>query len=37
MSLQALIFDLDGTLAETEEIHRKAFNRAFADAGLDWT
>ncbi|MEA2080633.1 MAG: HAD-IA family hydrolase [Pseudomonadota bacterium] len=36
MSLQALIFDVDGTLAETEEIHRKAFNRAFADAGLDW-
>jgi HAD superfamily hydrolase (TIGR01509 family) len=36
MSLQALIFDVDGTLAETEETHRKAFNRAFADAGLDW-
>ncbi len=34
--LQALIFDVDGTLAETEEIHRKAFNRAFADAGLGW-
>ena len=36
MALKALIFDVDGTLAETEEIHRKAFNRAFADAGLDW-
>lgn len=36
MSLQALIFDVDGTLAETEEIHRKAFNCAFADAGLEW-
>ena len=36
MNLQALIFDVDGTLAETEEVHRKAFNRAFADAGLDW-
>jgi beta-phosphoglucomutase-like phosphatase (HAD superfamily) len=36
MSLQALIFDVDGTLAETEEAHRKAFNRAFADAGLNW-
>lgn len=36
MSLQALIFDVDGTLAETEETHREAFNRAFADAGLDW-
>ncbi|WP_088346687.1 MULTISPECIES: HAD-IA family hydrolase [Rhodomicrobium] len=34
--LQAIIFDVDGTLAETEEVHRAAFNRAFADAGLDW-
>lgn len=32
--LKALIFDVDGTLAETEELHRAAFNRAFADAGL---
>lgn len=31
----ALIFDVDGTLAETEELHRTAFNRAFAWAGLD--
>ncbi|MEA3302880.1 MAG: HAD family hydrolase [Pseudomonadota bacterium] len=37
MSLKALIFDVDGTLAETEEYHRKAFNKAFADAGLDWS
>jgi HAD superfamily hydrolase (TIGR01509 family) len=35
--LEALLFDVDGTLAETEEIHRLAFNRAFGDAGLDWT
>lgn len=35
--LEALLFDVDGTLAETEEVHRLAFNRAFADAGLDWT
>ncbi|HEY9660552.1 MAG TPA: HAD family hydrolase [Allocoleopsis sp.] len=35
--LQALIFDVDGTLAETErDGHRIAFNRAFAAAGLDW-
>lgn len=35
--LRALIFDVDGTLAETErDAHRPAFNRAFADAGLDW-
>jgi HAD superfamily hydrolase (TIGR01509 family) len=33
---RAIIFDVDGTLAETEEAHRKAFNRAFAAAGLDW-
>jgi HAD superfamily hydrolase (TIGR01509 family) len=32
----ALVFDVDGTLAETEEAHRQAFNDAFADAGLDW-
>jgi len=36
-SLRALIFDVDGTLADTErDGHRVAFNRAFADAGLDW-
>jgi HAD superfamily hydrolase (TIGR01509 family) len=33
---EALIFDVDGTLAETEEAHRLAFNAAFAEAGLDW-
>ena len=37
MNLQALIFDVDGTLAETEELHRRAFNEAFAEAGLDWS
>lgn len=36
MALEALIFDVDGTLADTEEAHRLAFNMAFADAGLDW-
>ncbi len=34
--LQALIFDVDGTLAETEEAHRVAFNQAFAEFGLPW-
>jgi len=35
--LKAVIFDVDGTLADTErDGHRLAFNRAFADAGLDW-
>jgi HAD superfamily hydrolase (TIGR01509 family) len=32
----ALIFDVDGTLAETEELHRQAFNHAFTRHGLDW-
>ncbi len=37
MNLQALIFDVDGTLADTErDGHRPAFNAAFAEAGLDW-
>ena len=33
---RAIIFDVDGTLSETEETHRRAFNRAFSEAGLDW-
>ncbi len=37
MALQALVFDVDGTLADTErDGHRPAFNAAFAEAGLDW-
>ena len=36
MKLEALLFDVDGTLAETEEVHRIAFNEAFKEAGLDW-
>ena len=36
MSLEALIFDVDGTLAETEELHRRAFNRTFDRLGLGW-
>ncbi len=36
-ALKALLFDVDGTLADTErDGHRVAFNRAFNDAGLDW-
>jgi HAD superfamily hydrolase (TIGR01509 family) len=31
-----LIFDVDGTLAETEEYHRQAFNLAFEKVGLGW-
>ena len=37
MPLLALLFDVDGTLADTErDGHRPAFNQAFQDAGLDW-
>jgi HAD superfamily hydrolase (TIGR01509 family) len=37
VELEALLFDVDGTLADTErDGHRVAFNRAFAEAGLDW-
>jgi HAD superfamily hydrolase (TIGR01509 family) len=36
MPLQALIWDVDGTLAETEEAHRHAFNRTFRAHGYDW-
>ncbi|MBN2886555.1 MAG: HAD-IA family hydrolase [Chromatiaceae bacterium] len=36
-AFKALIFDVDGTLAETErDGHRVAFNAAFAEAGLTW-
>lgn len=34
--LEALIFDVDGTLADTEHAHRAAFNHAFAELGLGW-
>jgi HAD superfamily hydrolase (TIGR01509 family) len=33
-TLKALIFDVDGTLAETEDVHREAFNDAFKAFGL---
>lgn len=35
--IHAILFDVDGTLADTErDGHRPAFNAAFRDAGLDW-
>jgi HAD superfamily hydrolase (TIGR01509 family) len=39
MTLQALLFDVDGTLADTEETHRQAFNAAFLEFRLpyDWS
>ena len=36
MALKALLFDVDGTLADTEETHRQAFNYAFVEFGLKW-
>ena len=36
MTLEALIFDVDGTLADTEEAHRVAFNLAFERRRLNW-
>ncbi|MGZ5042028.1 MAG: HAD-IA family hydrolase [Usitatibacter sp.] len=33
--LEALVFDVDGTVAETEDLHRRAFNLAFARHGID--
>lgn len=36
MNLKAIIFDVDGTLADTEDAHRIAFNKTFAENGLDW-
>jgi HAD superfamily hydrolase (TIGR01509 family) len=36
MSLEALVFDVDGTIADTEEAHRQAFNAAFDEHDLGW-
>jgi HAD superfamily hydrolase (TIGR01509 family) len=36
MNIKAIIFDVDGTLADTEDAHRQSFNKAFAENHLDW-
>ena len=36
MELNAVFFDVDGTIAETEEFHRKSFNESFKEFSLDW-
>ena len=36
MTIKAIIFDVDGTLADTEDAHRIAFNKAFSENHLDW-
>ena len=33
---KGIIFDVDGTLAETEELHRAAFNSTFKKNFIDW-
>jgi HAD superfamily hydrolase (TIGR01509 family) len=35
--LQALLFDVDGTVVDTEELHRLAFNQTFIQFELDWS
>ena len=36
MAASALVFGSLGTLTETSELHRRAFNETFLEAGLDW-
>jgi HAD superfamily hydrolase (TIGR01509 family) len=37
MKLKGIIFDVDGTIADTEEIHRQAFNKTFMEHDdIDW-
>ena len=36
MLLSAVLFDLDGTIAETEDLHRRCFNESFKEFNLDW-
>ena len=36
MTLEALVFDVDGTLVDTDELHRRAFNQAFLEFELGW-
>ena len=34
--MKAILFGSIGTIAETSDMQRRAFNRAFEEAGLDW-
>jgi HAD superfamily hydrolase (TIGR01509 family) len=36
VTIKAILLDVDGTLADTEDAHRIAFNKAFADNHLSW-
>jgi HAD superfamily hydrolase (TIGR01509 family) len=33
--LRGIVFDLDGVIADTEDLHRRAYNLAFADLGIE--
>jgi HAD superfamily hydrolase (TIGR01509 family) len=35
--MRALLFDLDGTLVDNEELHRRAYNLTFLKFRLDWS
>ena len=34
--MKAILFGSIGTLIETSDLQREAFNEAFKEAGLDW-
>ncbi len=36
MELKTVFFDLDGVIADSEDLHRRAFNAAFGEFGLAW-
>ena len=36
MKLKGIILDVDGTIADTEEIHRQAYNQTFKEFDLSW-
>jgi len=36
MTVKAIFFGSIGTLVETSDLQRRAFNQAFSEAGLDW-
>ena len=37
MTLEAIVFDFDGVIADSEPLHLRAFQQALADAGVDLT
>ena len=36
MDLSAVFFDVDGTIVETEDFHRRSFNESFKEFNLNW-